>query len=200
MVVAVLALGFASTACGTSGRALRDPEPGAVAPARKPTPTTGATSVTTGGAVITGGASLSIKTTAWTAGGAIPKAYTCDGANTSPPLLISGAPASASELVLVVSDQTTGGETLWVVAKIGPATAAIPQGGVPAGAVQVPNSSGSPLWSGPCPTSGTHTYDFALYALAQPSGLGTSSSKAEVDAAVANPTNVSVITGTYKRG
>ncbi|CAB4608753.1 unannotated protein [freshwater metagenome] len=200
ILLVTLALGVAFTACGSSGRTLRDPEPGKVAPSRKSTATTGATSTSApaGGAVITG-SGLSIKTTAWSAGGAIPKAYGCDGANTSPPLLISGASVDVVELVLIVSDQTAGGTTNWVVSKIGPATAAIPQGGAPTGAIQIPNDSGSALWSGPCPDNGTHTYDFTLYGLSQPSGLTASSTRADIDAAVANPRSVSVITGTYKR-
>jgi phosphatidylethanolamine-binding protein (PEBP) family uncharacterized protein len=199
ILLVTLALGVAITACGSSGRTLRDPEPGKVAPARKSTATTGATSTTAGGAVIVG-SGLSIKTTAWPAGEAIPKAYGCDGANTSPPLLISGASSDVVELVLIVSDQNLGGKTNWVVSKIGPATAAIPQGGAPTGAIQIPNGSGSALWSGPCPESGTHTYDFTLYGLTQPSRLTASSTKAQIETAVANPRSVSVITGTYKRG
>lgn len=198
ILLVTLTLGVAVTACGSSGRTLRDPEPGKVAPSRKSTATTGATSSTAGGAVITG-SGLSIKTTAWSAGGEIPDAYGCDGADTSPPLLISGASADVVEMVLIVSDQTVGGRTNWVVAKIGSATAAIPQGGVPTGAIQIPNDSGSALWSGPCPESGTHIYDFTLYGLSQPSGLTASSTRADIDAAVANPRSVSVITGTYKR-
>lgn len=199
ILLITLALGVATTACGSSGRTLRDPESGKAAPARKSTVTTGIAPTTKGGAVITG-SGLSIKTTAWSAGEAIPKAYGCDGANTSPPLLISGASADVVELVLIISDQTLGGKTNWVVSKIGPATAAIPQGGAPTGAIQILNDSGSALWSGPCPESGTHTYDFTLYGLTQPSGLDASSTKAQIDAALANPRSVSVITGTYKRG
>lgn len=201
-LVATLALGLA--ACGTSGRTLNDPKPGATAPARKnagstaPANTNANGSGTTTGAQITS-TSFTLSTSAWKSGQSIPKPYTCDGVNTSPPFTISGVPAGTSELVFVVSNQSVSNQTQWLLAGIGPATASLPQGGVPTGAIQITNSSGTPRWSGPCPTSGTNTYEFALYALSSPSGLTTSSTFADVNAAIAKSTSASVISGNYSR-
>jgi phosphatidylethanolamine-binding protein (PEBP) family uncharacterized protein len=100
-----------------------------------------------------------LQTTAWKAGQSIPKPYTCDGVDTSPPFSIS----------------------------------------VPTGAIQIMNSSGTARWSGPCPTSGTNSYEFALYALSSPSGLTTSASLADVNAAIALSKSASVVNGTYSR-
>ncbi|HBU02691.1 MAG TPA: YbhB/YbcL family Raf kinase inhibitor-like protein, partial [Acidimicrobiaceae bacterium] len=47
--------------------------------------------------------------------------------------------------------------------------------------------------------SGANGYEFALYALASPSGLTTSSTLADVNAAIAKSTAASVISGTYSR-
>ena len=149
--------------CGTSGRTLRDPQPGATAPPRKGSATT---STAAAGAVqAVPGAGLAISSTAWTAGGEIPTRFSCDGEDVSPPLTISGAPEGTVELVLVVTDQDAGGLLHWVVAGIPPGAPSFPQAGLPAGAIEVPNSSGELAWLGPCPPSGeTHTYDFTAYA------------------------------------
>lgn len=190
------------SACGTSGRTLREPAPGATAPARQ---NTGSTS-TTGGAGVSStegavmrGTSFALTTSAWPRGGSIPRAYTCDGADTSPPLSINGVPTGTVEMVLLVTDRDRPSRSLWILAGLGPSTASVPQGGVPSGAVPIANSSGTTRWSGPCPVEGTGTYEFALHALTQPSGLTAESSRAQVDAVIARSTSVSVVTGTYTR-
>lgn len=203
--LAVLTIGFVSlfiAACGTSGRTLQDPKPGATAPARKNTGSTAPANTAPGdtnpGPQINA-TGLLLQTTAWISGQAIPKPYTCDGVNTSPAFTLSGVPSSTVELVLVVSNQNVANQTQWLLAGISPATRSLPQGGVPTGAIQITNSSGTPRWSGPCPTSGTNTYEFALYALSSPSGLTTSATFADVNAAIAKATTASVLTGTYSR-
>ena len=198
VLFATLALTLAVTACGTSGRTLRDPKPGAKAPARQNNGSTStsapAGASTTAGAVIRG-TSFDLTTTAWTKGGTIPKAYTCAGANTSPPFSISGVPSGTVELVFLATSQSDPARSLWILAGIGPATVAIPQGGVPSGAIQIVNSSGTSRWSGPCPTAATEAYDFALYALSAPSGLTANATRAQVDAAIAAPTSAAIVTG-----
>jgi Raf kinase inhibitor-like YbhB/YbcL family protein len=192
-VVTVLAAG-----CGTSGRTLRDPKPGATAPPRKGASTT---SSTAGAAVqAVPGAALSISTTAWTAGGEIPRRFTCDGQSVSPPLTISGAPEGTVELVVVVSDQDAGGFLHWVVAGVPPGTPSFPQGGLPAGAIEAPNAGGGVGWFGPCPPAGaTHTYDFTVYALTAASGLSASSTQEQLDAALETSSSTAAMTGTYTR-
>lgn len=194
LAVAVLAL--VATACGTSGRTLRDPVPEATAPPRK-----GATTTSSLAAIgATPDAGLSITSTAWTPGGAIPRGSTCDGQNISPPLTISGAPEGTVELVLVVTDQDAAGILHWVVGGIPPGAPSFPQGGLPAGAVEAPNSSSTTPWFGPCPPTGTgHTYDFTVYALSAASGLGPTSSSTDLDAALSATTSTAAMTGTYTR-
>jgi len=181
---------------------MRDPKAGATAPARKnagSTSTTAKPGATTASSAAISSTSLSLTTSAWNTGGAIPKAYTCDGANTSPPLSIAGAPGRSAELVLMVTNQNRPSETLWILSGIAPTTAAIPQGGVPSGATQIVNSSGTARWNGPCPTPGPNTYEFALYSLDRPSGLTANSTRADVEAVIATSGSASVITGTFKR-
>lgn len=183
--------------CGTSGRTLRDPKPGATAPPRK-----GASTTTTAAAIIGAptGSGLSVSSSAWAPGDEIPIGYTCDGQQVSPPLTISGAPTGTVELVLVVTDQDLPGFVHWVVAGIPPGTPSFPQATLPPGAVEVPNSGGTGAWVGPCPPSGaTHVYDFTVYALDAASGLGATSTQAEVDAVVGQAFTLAAMTGTYTR-
>ena len=67
---------------------------------------------------------------------------------------------------------------------IAPDTSAIAAGTVPAAAVQGTNSWGRTDYGGPCPPIGTHRYFFKLYALDTTLALGTSSIKADVEAAM----------------
>ena len=47
---------------------------------------------------------MKIESEAFKDGGAIPKQYTCEGQDVSPPLAWSGVPADARSLVLIVDD------------------------------------------------------------------------------------------------
>ncbi len=197
-LLAVAVVTLVAAACGTSGRTLRDPQPGATAPPRKGSATTSTAAF--GAVQAVPGAGLAISSTAWTAGGEIPTRFSCDGEDVSPPLTISGAPEGTVELVLVVTDQDAGGLLHWVVAGIPPGAPSFPQAGLPAGAIEVPNSSGELGWLGPCPPSGqTHTYDFTAYALTAASGLSASSTQAQLDAAVETSSSTAAMTGTYTR-
>ena len=48
--------------------------------------------------------SMIITSSAFAQNGSIPKLYTCEGKDISPPLAWSGAPANAKSLVLIVDD------------------------------------------------------------------------------------------------
>jgi Raf kinase inhibitor-like YbhB/YbcL family protein len=97
----------------------------------------------------------------------IPAKYTCDGENVSPPLKISDVPEGTISLALVVDDPDApaGDWTHWVVWNIDPNLSEIVEGKSPNGAVIGANDFGKREWEGPCPPSGTHHYQFRLYAL-----------------------------------
>ena len=64
-----------------------------------------------------GGMSLAVTTTTFSLGGAIPKGYTCDGADTSPDLSWSGAPAGVHSFALIADDPDApvGTWTHWLI-------------------------------------------------------------------------------------
>lgn len=114
----------------------------------------------------------------------IPRKYTCDGSNISPPLEISGVPAEAQSLVLIVHDPdapVAGGWTHWILLNVDPGTIVIEERGVPAGAIEAQTSFDKPGYGGPCPPSGTHHYGFRLYALNSRLMLDENANKADVE-------------------
>jgi Raf kinase inhibitor-like YbhB/YbcL family protein len=97
-------------------------------------------------------------------GGAIPKRYTCDGANVSPALRWTAPPAHTASFSLTVFDPDApgGGFLHWHIARL-PAEAR----GLPAGShLGGRNGSGADGYTGPCPAAGApHHYRFTLRAL-----------------------------------
>jgi len=107
---------------------------------------------------------------------AIPRHFTCEGEEVSPPLAWSGAPAGTKSFALLVEDpdapdpeapQRTFGH--WVLYNLPPGTTQLAEGAstasLPAGAVQGKNDFGQARYGGPCPPIGRHRYFFELHAL-----------------------------------
>jgi len=97
----------------------------------------------------------------------IPRQYTCRGSGESPELAWQGVPAEARSLALVVSDPDAPGGTFihWLLYDLPPGQARLEAGHPPAGAREATNSGGKQGWYPPCPPSGTHHYQFTVYAL-----------------------------------
>jgi len=132
--------------------------------------------------------SISLTTSAFQAGGDIPAKFTCDGANESPELKISGVPREAKSLVLIVDDPDAphGLFTHWMVWNIDPKTTDIAGNSAPAGGLQGANDFGKRNYGGPCPPSGTHRYFFRIFALDTKLDLKAGARRAELDAAMGN--------------
>ena len=148
---------------------------------------------------------FALTSTAFEPGGAIPKRFTCDGEDGSPDLAWTGAPDGTGALVLIVDDPDARGWVHWIVLDMaGTSTGALARGvGVsPDAPAQGRNDFGRIGWGGPCPPSGTHRYDFTLYALAEPLSLPGQPDGGAVRKALdrANVLGKAVLEATYQRG
>ena len=132
-----------------------------------------------------GGAKLKVTSSAFQEGGDIPAKFSCDGANTSPPLKISGVPAEAKTLVLIVDDPDapSGLFTHWVIWNLSPQTGTIAEGGAPSG-THGTNDFGKSGYGGPCPPSGTHRYYFKVFALDRQLDLAAGAKRSQLDSAI----------------
>jgi Raf kinase inhibitor-like YbhB/YbcL family protein len=132
-----------------------------------------------------GGAKMKITSSAFQQGGNIPSKFTCDGANTSPPLQISDVPSEAKGLVLIVDDPDapSGLFTHWTAWNISPQTSTVAEGSTPKG-VQGTNDFGKSGYGGPCPPSGMHRYYFKIFALDRELDLPAGARRGQLDAAM----------------
>jgi len=109
----------------------------------------------------------------------MPRDYTADGRNMSPPLTWRNVPAATKELALVLEDPDAGNPppfVHWVIYKIPPTANGLPEN-VPfepdaplpasiAGAIQGVSGFRRPIYRGPAPPPGkVHHYHFVVFAL-----------------------------------
>ena len=136
--------------------------------------------------------SLAVTSTAFPAGGAIPKSYTCDGTDVSPDLSWSGAPAGVQSFALIADDPDApvGTWTHWLIWNIPPHSAALPQG-MPKdetlndGTRQGRNDFRRIGYGGPCPPPGKpHRYYFKLIALDAKLELKAGAARGDLDQAI----------------
>jgi Raf kinase inhibitor-like YbhB/YbcL family protein len=110
---------------------------------------------------------ISLTSSAFQDGQAIPAQYTCDGAGQSPPLAWGEPPQGTKSFALVVDDPDAPLGTFhhWGAYDIPASTRAIAAGH--AIGTQAVNDSGKPGYKGPCPPpgNGPHHYHFKLFAL-----------------------------------
>ena len=129
---------------------------------------------------------LSITSPAFSPNGMIPKRYTCDGDDVSPPLVIGNVPEGTKSLALIVDDPDAprGIWVHWIVWNIDAGTREIPEDTVPPGALQGTTDFGKQKYGGPCPPSGTHRYFFKLYALNAPPAIAAGARKGKLEEAM----------------
>jgi Raf kinase inhibitor-like YbhB/YbcL family protein len=132
-----------------------------------------------------GEAKMKITSSAFHEGASIPSKFTCDGADTSPPVQIADVPSGAKSLALIVDDPDapSGLFTHWTVWNIPVQTGAIGEGSAPKG-VQGTNDFGKSGYGGPCPPSGTHRYYFKVFALDRELNLPFDAKRGQLDAAM----------------
>lgn len=102
----------------------------------------------------------------------MPRRFTCDGENLSPPLQWTGAPPATRSFALVCTDPDAPRGTFhhWAVFDLPATLAGLPEGQVPSGIRGATNDFGKPGYGGPCPPRGhgSHHYVFELFALTVP--------------------------------
>jgi Raf kinase inhibitor-like YbhB/YbcL family protein len=119
------------------------------------------------------GANFELTSEAFKPGGTIPRVYTCEGADQSPPLGWQGAPVGTKSFALIVKDPDAPGRTFihWVIYDLPAsvhrlATNVAKTATTAEGASQGSNSRESLGFTGPCPPPGPpHHYHFQLFAL-----------------------------------
>ncbi len=112
---------------------------------------------------------MELTSTAFPAHGAIPRQYTGEGPDVSPPLKWSDPPAGTKEFVLICDDPdapTPKPWVHWVAYKIPADWRELPQG-ASGGFVEGRNDFGRRGYGGPMPPvgHGVHHYHFKLYAV-----------------------------------
>ena len=127
---------------------------------------------------------IKVTSTAFKDGEIIPKQYTCDGNDISPPLTWSGAPQETKSIALICDDPDApvGTWVHWVMYDIPASVRELAEGAksLPAGAKQGINDFRKLDYGGPCPPGGTHRYFFKVYALDTMLNIREGASKAEL--------------------
>jgi len=149
------------------------------------------TSQTEGAAEMT----LTLISTRFENGAEIPRRYTCEGEDLSPPLAWSGAPEGTVGLALIVDDPDAPDPAApkmtwvhWVVYNLPVAADSLAEG---IAFEELPAATGIGLndwqraeYGGPCPPIGRHRYFFKLYALDTRLPDGWQPTKAQLEMAI----------------
>lgn len=153
---------------------------------------------------------LTLRSSAFTAGGTIPDRYTPQGENVSPYLEWTGVPASARELVLIVEDPDAPLPkpfVHWVLRGLPPTTTSLPVGvpttvTLPDGSTQGTNDFKQVGYGGPQPPlgHGVHHYHFQLFAMDAALSLSADATLADLAKAMAGRVIADgELVGTYER-
>lgn len=117
---------------------------------------------------------MTLTSSSFDAGGAIPTRFTCEGQDLSPQLGWTAPPAGTKSLALVVSDPDAPDPKApehtwvhWVLYDLPPSMRELPEGvkEPPMGSRAGANDFKRMGWNGPCPPIGRHRYVYELYAL-----------------------------------
>jgi Raf kinase inhibitor-like YbhB/YbcL family protein len=152
-------------------------------------------------------AEIKLTSAAFKEGEPIPRAYTCNGVNISPPLEWSGVPKTAKTIAIVSDDPDAPGGTWvhWVLYNLPADNIGLVENmpakeTLKAGGFQGKNDFGKTAYGGPCPPSGTHRYVFKIYALDSELPLKAGATKAELLKAMDDHVVLQgQLMGTYRR-
>lgn len=155
---------------------------------------------------------VKVTSSAFEAGQPIPRKFTGEGQDVSPPLSWSNLPDGTKELALICDDPDAPRPQPWVhwlIYKMPPQTRGLPEGvppektlREPAGAMQGINSFDKIGYGGPMPPPGhgIHHYHFKLYALSRPLDVQPGIDKEALLAAMGGAViGEGELVGTYER-
>ena len=152
---------------------------------------------------------MKLSSTAFEDGQPIPRKHTCDGADVSPPLAWTQAPAGTRSFALICDDPDApvGTWVHWVIYALPAAATDLPEmvlaaDTLPGGGRQGLNDFRRVGYGGPCPPPGpAHRYIFKLYALDAELPLAPRASKGSLLQAMAGHILAETeLMGTYQRG
>jgi Raf kinase inhibitor-like YbhB/YbcL family protein len=129
---------------------------------------------------------VTITSTTFKDGDKIPRVYTCDDQDVSPPLAWTDVPTNTASLALIMDDPDAPSGTFvhWVLFNLPANTNGLAQG-KNGGGVEGKNDFGRTGYGGPCPPRGsTHRYFIKLYALDKMLDLKAGVTKAQVEKAM----------------
>jgi len=131
----------------------------------------------------------------------IPKKYTCDGDDISPPLVFSDIPKNCQSIVLIMDDPDAPGGIFdhWIAWNIPPNRYVLNEGAEILN--QGTNDFQQVLYRGPCPPKGnSHRYFFKMYALDTELYLPEGSTKVRIEGAIeGHVLSRAELIGTYQR-
>jgi Raf kinase inhibitor-like YbhB/YbcL family protein len=153
--------------------------------------------------------SLKLGSPAFSHNATIPRQYTCDGEDRSPPLHWEGGPAGTRSFALIVDDPDAPDPAApqrtyvhWILYDLPASLDHLEEGQSPA-SVQGrdgTNDRKTTGYSGPCPPIGRHRYFFKLYALDVVFGDLAAPSKSDLERAMATHIlDRAELVGTYQR-
>jgi Raf kinase inhibitor-like YbhB/YbcL family protein len=126
---------------------------------------------------------IQLTSSAFKDGDMLPRMYTCDDKNVSPPLAWSGIPNGTVGLAIIMDDPDAPSGTFvhWVLYNLSPELTSLDQGMTGKG-LDGKNDFNRLGYGGPCPPRGsTHRYFIKLYALDILLDLKTGASKSQVE-------------------
>jgi Raf kinase inhibitor-like YbhB/YbcL family protein len=145
--------------------------------------------------------SLTIESSAFKNGQPIPKIYTCDGDDLSPPLQFGNIPEGTKSLAIIMDDPDAPNGTFdhWIAWNISSNTKELQEGAVLT--FQGINSFKKQIYGGPCPPKGKpHRYFFKFYALDTMLNMPKGSSKSMLEEAIkGHILDQAELMGTYGR-
>ncbi len=130
--------------------------------------------------------SIQIRSTAFSEGDKIPRFYTCDDQNVSPPLDWTGVPTGTVSVALIMDDPDAPSDTWvhWVLYNLPAETTGLKEGATGLG-LDGKNDFGKLGYGGPCPPRGSnHRYYVKIYALDIKLDLKAGATKAQVESAM----------------